>query len=58
MIKTQRKKLVFHHHHRGVNHSLDIPIRNQESRTSKPEILLKNEKSRTLNVEVIYPSAN
>ena len=30
-------------------------MRNQKSRTPKPEIPLKNEKSRTLNVEVIYP---
>ena len=36
--------------------SLKIPIRNQKSRTRKPEIPLKNEKSRTLNVEMIYPS--
>ena len=40
---------------RGVNHFLEIPG-NQKSRTPKPEIPLKNEKSRTLNVEVIYPS--
>ena len=36
--------------------SLEIPIRNQKSRTPVPEISLKIEKSRTLNVEVIYPS--
>ena len=33
-------------------------IINQKSRTSKPEIPLKNEKSRTLNVEMIYPSVS
>ena len=31
-------------------------MRNQKSRTPKPEIPLKNEKSRTLNVAVIHPS--
>ena len=31
-------------------------MRNQKSRMPMPEIPLKNEKSRTLNVEVIYPS--
>ena len=35
--------------------SLDIPIRNQKSHTPSPEILLKNQKSRRLNVEMIYP---
>ena len=35
--------------------SLEIPMRNQKSRTPKPEIPLRNEKSRTLNAEVIYP---
>ena len=30
-------------------------MRNQKARTPKPEIPLKSEKSRTLNVEVIYP---
>ena len=43
---------------RGVNHSLEIsgyPCKNQKSSTSKPEILLRIKKSRTLNVEVIYP---
>ena len=35
---------------------MEIFIRNQKSRTTKPEIPLKNEKSRTLNVKVIYPS--
>ena len=29
---------------------------NQKSRMHKPEIPFKNEKSRTLNVEVLYPS--
>ena len=37
--------------------SLEIPVRNQKSRTSKPTITLKNEKSRTQNDEVFYPSA-
>ena len=36
--------------------SLGTPMRNQKSRTPKPEIPWKNEKSRMLNVEVIYPS--
>ena len=40
---------------RGVNHSLEIS-RNQKTRTSKSDIPLKNAKSRTLNVEMIYPS--
>ena len=31
---------------------------NQKSRTPKPEMPLENEKSRTLNVEVIYPSVS
>ena len=31
-------------------------MRNQKSRTPKPEIPLKNKKSRTLNVEMICPS--
>ena len=37
--------------------SLEIPIRNQKSRTPKQEIPLKNEKSRTLSTEVIYSSS-
>ena len=37
-----------------VNHYLGISG-NQKSRTPKPEITLKNGKSRTLNVEVITP---
>ena len=44
---------------RGVNKFLEIfgiPIRNQNSGSPKPEISLKNRISRTLNVEVIYPS--
>ena len=48
---------------RGVNHSLEsaleIPMKNQnqKSPTPKPEMPLKNEKSCTLNVKVIYPVA-
>ena len=44
---------------RGVNQLLEIfgiTIRNEKSRTPKPKIPLKNKKSRTLNVEVTYPS--
>ena len=41
---------------RGVINSLQIPIWNQKCRTFKPEIPLKYRKSRTLIVEVIYPS--
>ena len=33
--------------------SLEIPMRNQKSRTPKPEIPLRNEKSRALNVQII-----
>ena len=33
-------------------------MRNQKYRTPEPEIPWKTEKSRTLNVEVIYPSGN
>ena len=33
-------------------------MRNQKSRTSKAEIPLKSEKSRTLHVQVIYPSTS
>ena len=36
--------------------SLEISTINQKSRAPEAEILLKNEKSRTLNVGVIYPS--
>ena len=36
---------------------MEIPIRNQKSRTPKPDIPLKNEKSRALNnVKMICPS--
>ena len=44
---------------RGVNHWLEIsgnPCKKSKSRTPEPEISLKIQKSRTLNVEVIYPS--
>ena len=37
--------------------SLEIPIRNQESRTPGAKNPFENEESRTLNVGVIYASA-
>ena len=39
----------------GKNHFLEMSG-NQKSSTPKPEMPLKNEKSRTLNIEVISPS--
>ena len=44
---------------RGVIHCLEISgnlYKKSEISTPKPEIPLENEKSRTLNVEVIHPS--
>ena len=46
---------------REVNHSLEIsgiPYKKPEISYAEPETPYKTEKSRTLNVEVIYPSAN